>query len=254
MTIREHYRRVWNRIMFGDLGVATMLCAFVAVYYPHLTRLQSAEVSVLLVVPMIVLVKVLVRRKFRCPRCGADLLKLRRGDRRRSAADRQMFDRRMFWEAWNACPRCEIGFDEPFVPVGAPNYVAHVVPASIFEMARLVPAANDAALPTVRQWIARRILIAFVGAAVIFPGVFVSRYLFINDRDIRAYMAFAPLLATVAWLYLSSRLRCPHCQRMLGYQFGSRAIGIRPAHVPPQDFQQPEVCPHCQTRLDSPMP
>jgi len=253
MTIREYYQRVWRRIMFGDLGVAIVLCAFVAVCYPHLAPLQSAELSVLLVVPMIVLGKILVQRKFRCPRCEADLLTLRRADRKRFSADRPMFDRRMFWEAWKACPSCEIGFDEPYVPVGAPHYVAHVVPLSIFEMARFVPAANDAALPSIRQWIARRMLIAFGGALLIFPVLFVSGYL-LNDPDIRIYTAFAPLPATVAWLYLSSRLRCPNCQKLLGYEFSRRAIGMRPSNVPPQDFQQPEVCPHCQTRLESPMP
>jgi len=50
------------------------------------------------------------------------------------------------------------------------------------------------------------------------------------------------------WLFAISRLRCPTCGAIFGYQFGLRAGLGRPGP------QRPDACPSCGTSLDTPWP
>jgi hypothetical protein len=116
MTIREHFKRVFDRIKYGCVALAIVLVALTEWRYPHLTRLQNAGIGLLLGVPISAILVLVLRGRFLCPRCGTDLGKLRNREVRKKRRVRGRFsaDRRLLWDVWNACPHCGVSFDEPY--------------------------------------------------------------------------------------------------------------------------------------------
>ena len=116
MTIREHFKRVFDRIKYGCVALAIVLVALTEWRYPHLTRLQNAGIGLLLGVPISAILVLVLRGRFLCPRCGTDLGKLRNREARNERRGRGWFsaDRRLLWEAWDACPHCGVSFHEPY--------------------------------------------------------------------------------------------------------------------------------------------
>jgi len=114
MTIREHFQRVFNRIKYGSVGgvLAVVLAPDFAGY--HLTRRQDVVFGLLLGIPFVLVVLLLTRRRFLCPRCGTDLQKLVQQQLRAERRSWLKFDGRMFYERWDACPHCGVSFSEPY--------------------------------------------------------------------------------------------------------------------------------------------
>lgn len=119
MTIREHFQRVFKRIKNGAVAVTVVLCVAVTVLFPQRTRLQVVGTTVLLGVVIVGALCRVVRRRYLCPRCGANLARLRTLELRRMPFAQRMRTNRQFWQEWNACPHCGVGFEEEWGP-GAP--------------------------------------------------------------------------------------------------------------------------------------
>jgi hypothetical protein len=116
MTIREQFQRVYRRIQRWAVGGVIVLACLVTWRYPDLTRLQNLGISVLLGVAILVILALLLRRRFLCPRCGTDLGKLRRQEVRQERRARGWFNvpMRLFWDVWDACPHCKVSLDDPY--------------------------------------------------------------------------------------------------------------------------------------------
>jgi len=118
MTIREHFQRRFNLIKYGYVVVGIVLGVFATWRYPHAPRLQMAIYSllagILSGIPLIWLL-----RRFVCPRCGTDLMKLNGEQFRQEVRERGWrawldIDTRPLWEARDACPHCGVSFDDSY--------------------------------------------------------------------------------------------------------------------------------------------
>ena len=114
MTIREHFRDMYKRVSRWTTAVA-FIAAAVMWMYP---QLNGFVIGLVIAVPLIG-VLFAFRGRFRCPRCGAELSKLRRQEIRQRGFIEATLDRRLFWDAWNACPKCGVSFDEDYGPIGS---------------------------------------------------------------------------------------------------------------------------------------
>lgn len=115
MTIREHFQRISKRIRYCAVGIVTVLACLLVWRYPHLTRPQIAGAGALLGIPLTIVFMLELRGRFVCPRCRADLGQLHQQEIRRARRERGWFnvEMRSLWDEWNACPRCNVSFDEP---------------------------------------------------------------------------------------------------------------------------------------------
>lgn len=103
MTVREHYRRKFERLKWTFIACVGAVAVIWTFLYPHQSRLQSMEYGALMGVPAVLALWLVLRLKwFPCPRCGADLF--RQGFR----------EGRQFFEAIDACPKCGLSFDDPW--------------------------------------------------------------------------------------------------------------------------------------------
>jgi hypothetical protein len=119
VTIREHFRRRFNRIKYGFTVVAIVLAGVLVWRYPHQTPEQYLTYGVVLGIPLALVLRWLLRGRFLCPRCGTDLQKLRVEQRRQARRERGQLgyfnvDAQPFYETWDACPRCGCSFDDPY--------------------------------------------------------------------------------------------------------------------------------------------
>lgn len=116
MTVREHFQRVFTRIKYYTVGSGIVLCCLLTWRYPHMTRLQSTGVGLMLGIPFSAVIMLVLRRRFLCPRCGTDLARLQQQELRRERRSRGWFNVQMrhFWDTWNACPSCSLSFNEPY--------------------------------------------------------------------------------------------------------------------------------------------
>jgi hypothetical protein len=118
MTIREHYGRLMRRITLG-IGVSVMSIAGILMWrFPALRSIFGGLVaSAIVAIPAIYIVKT----RFLCPRCGANMNNVQREQTRtegRQQGSTEWVDPGlMFWQRWNACPQCGVGFDEPYKPI-----------------------------------------------------------------------------------------------------------------------------------------
>lgn len=109
MTIREHFQRFYKRVTYITVIAVVLAVVLIDLRYPHLTGLQNLMVCSILGILLCVVLLLVFKKRFKCPRCGADFQKLRRAQRGRSA-----MDARMYWELWDACPNCGVNFDAPY--------------------------------------------------------------------------------------------------------------------------------------------
>src|SRR5690349_11460028 len=116
MTIEEHFQQVFRRIKYCAVAAGILVACLLTWRYPHLTRLQSAGVGLLLGIPFAIVLFLLLRKRFLCPRCGTDLGKLRQQEVRRERRARGWFnvETRQPWDVWQACPHCGVSFKEPY--------------------------------------------------------------------------------------------------------------------------------------------
>jgi predicted RNA-binding Zn-ribbon protein involved in translation (DUF1610 family) len=115
VTIRDYFQRLMRRITLG-IGVSVMVIAGILIWrYPNMPSAVLALVAGAIVsVPTIYIVKT----RFLCPRCGANMDKLRRGQIRAEQRGQVLTERAdpglMFWVRWNACPQCGVSFDAEY--------------------------------------------------------------------------------------------------------------------------------------------
>lgn len=110
MTIREHYIRVYRRITYSTIAATMVFIVFFNSRYPHLNFVQEIEFGFILALPLSAVLLLLFRGRFICPRCHTDLAKWSRKSRRKWF----VWDSRMFYDRWEACPNCGVGFNEPW--------------------------------------------------------------------------------------------------------------------------------------------
>ena len=106
MTIREHFKLVNNRLRYFWAAVAVAVVFACQWLYP---RANFLLVGVLLGAALIGPIILVARRVFRCPRCSASYQRMRKERALLLGADR-----RMYWDIWEACPECQLRFDEPW--------------------------------------------------------------------------------------------------------------------------------------------
>lgn len=109
MTIRENFQRFMTRVSYVVVAGAVVIVVLIDLLYPDLTRLQSAAIAFFVGIGIALMLMVFFRGRFKCPRCNADLRKLRR-----EQLGRWNTDRRMYWDLWEACPKCGVSFDAPY--------------------------------------------------------------------------------------------------------------------------------------------
>lgn len=109
MTIREHFQRLYKRVTYITVIAVVLVALLVGLRYPHLTRLQNLMVGLIMGIPVSIVLLLVFKGRFKCPRCGADFQKLRRAQRGLSKTGA-----RMYWELWDACPNCGVNFDAPY--------------------------------------------------------------------------------------------------------------------------------------------
>ena len=116
MNVREHFQCVFTRIKYYAATSAILLSCLLTWRYPHLTRLQSAGAGLVSGIPFFAVLTLVLRRRFLCPRCGTNLARLQQQELRRERRARGWFNVqiRHFWDTWNACPTCSLGFNEPY--------------------------------------------------------------------------------------------------------------------------------------------
>jgi hypothetical protein len=119
MTIREHFRKRFTRMKnWFVVGAAIVGVVFSVWRYPQHAHQSPLQFGVYAVLGMLLgLVWVwLLRGRFLCPGCGTDLQKRNAERFRQERRERGWLnaDRRLFWEAWDACPRCGRSFDDPY--------------------------------------------------------------------------------------------------------------------------------------------
>jgi predicted RNA-binding Zn-ribbon protein involved in translation (DUF1610 family) len=116
MTIREHFVRVRNRILWAAVCVMVALLGLIWWLSEKLTKLKAEIAFVVIVIILTGVLKRLFWGRFICPQCGTDLGKLFREEREREGVSARD-DRREIWERWNACPKCGVSFDEDWGPI-----------------------------------------------------------------------------------------------------------------------------------------
>lgn len=118
VTVREHFQLVLKRLKYFITAAAIGLVLLSIWLFPEQTRLHSVVATLLVAIILIPLILVAVRGRFRCPRCGTDLARLRRQEllvvRENALAAIFNVDLRVFSEAWDECPNCHVNFDEPY--------------------------------------------------------------------------------------------------------------------------------------------
>jgi hypothetical protein len=113
-------KRISRVVVGACLGLALVL----SWRYPHAARLQGAAVAFVVGALLAPLVGLLLRGRFRCPRCQTDLhmlsLQQYRRERRKQGwfrFYRQHFDgtrpMQLTWDRWSSCPRCGLSLDDP---------------------------------------------------------------------------------------------------------------------------------------------
>ncbi len=119
MTIRQHYHQLFKRVTWVVVAVAMVLGAVITWGYPNLTRAQNRLAYAVVAVVMGGLLVLVFKRRFLCPRCGADLSKLYSEELSRKSFVLRFIihDRRQFWDDWNACPKCGVSFDDEWGPI-----------------------------------------------------------------------------------------------------------------------------------------
>jgi hypothetical protein len=110
VTIREHFVQLARRLNYVWVALAFAIVGVGMWRYPHTSPFTIGLVMGAVLIGPIILVG---RRVFRCPRCqrGYQQMRKQQPDRRR--------DLRMYWEVWEACPNCQLSFDEPWSKPGA---------------------------------------------------------------------------------------------------------------------------------------
>lgn len=109
MTIREHFQLFYRRVTYITVIAVVLMVVLIGLRYHHFTRMQNLMVGLIVGIPVSVVLLLVLKGRFKCPRCGADFQKLRRAQHGRFARDA-----RMFWEVWDACPNCGVNFDAPY--------------------------------------------------------------------------------------------------------------------------------------------
>ena len=114
MTIREHFQGVFNRIKNVTVVVAIVFACFLTWCSPKLTKPQYFAICFLFGIAIGCVLLLVMRRRFLCPRCSADLRKLRSQETRQAGLRGRFGDRQLLWVAWNACPKCGVSFDDEY--------------------------------------------------------------------------------------------------------------------------------------------
>jgi len=115
VTIREHFLRTYNRIKWAVVGVIVLMVGLLMWLHPYLTRPQGEAASAVMGLALGGVLVLVFRGQFACPRCGADLAKLRNEEAQRQG---QGNVRKLIWNQWDACPKCGVSFDEQWGPIG----------------------------------------------------------------------------------------------------------------------------------------
>jgi len=108
MTIREYYQRVQTWTKYALAGAIMTVTFYIVFRYPKLPMwaywvVGRGEAAVAMAILL-----VFMRRTYRGPSCEVNVMQLRV-----QKLGRRTGDRRMFWQFWDACPNCELSFDEP---------------------------------------------------------------------------------------------------------------------------------------------
>jgi hypothetical protein len=109
MTIREYYQRVQTWTKYVLAGVFITATFYIVFRYPKLPMWAYWVVGLGEAAVAMPILLVFMRRTYRCPGCEVNLMQLRV-----QKLGRRTGDRRMFWQIWDACPNCELSFDEPW--------------------------------------------------------------------------------------------------------------------------------------------
>jgi|SRR5579862_4561901 len=109
MTIREHFQRLQKRTSYITMGVAVAAVIAFVLRSPHATTMAAYAFGGALALVYVAVFVLFLRKRYACPRCSADFVRLRR-----EQVGRISRDRRMFWDLWEKCPHCGIGFNEPW--------------------------------------------------------------------------------------------------------------------------------------------
>ncbi len=120
MTIREHFQRQFKWTKNAAVGGAIVLCIALTVFFPQATRAQTAVACLLIGFAIGGALMLANRRRYLCPRCGEDLGKLQGQQGRQLPVAQRLakLDARMFYDAWNACPKCGVSFEEEWRAMG----------------------------------------------------------------------------------------------------------------------------------------
>jgi hypothetical protein len=104
-TIREHFQRAQKRLTMSMVTVL-LVAAFAGVYLlPRMARQHAWIGGALLGLGVACALVLLSKGSSACPKCHADLARLRTQEVGRS-------DKRRFWQLWDKCPKCGIDFND----------------------------------------------------------------------------------------------------------------------------------------------
>ena len=108
MTIREHFKLVANRLKYGLVALAIALILAITWRYPSLTKQQGILAAMAVGAVIGLMISVIYRLFFRCPRCHVYL------NMKGQIPIRPYDVPGTFWDRWDRCPKCQVSLDEPW--------------------------------------------------------------------------------------------------------------------------------------------
>lgn len=109
MTIREHFRRFQKRVNNARVAVGLVAAVIFLWREPRGSQLAPYAFGAGFALAWLAVFALFLRKRYVCPRCGADFIQLRR-----EMLGRFNPDRRLYWDLWEKCPHCGVSFDEPW--------------------------------------------------------------------------------------------------------------------------------------------
>jgi hypothetical protein len=113
-TIREHYERDFKRVKFALIVGTVVLMLVLMVRFNDLMRAHGYIVVFALSAVVMGVLFGVIRGRYRCPRCAADIQRLWNREWKQIPLAQRFADsgRHMFWQSWVSCPQCGTKFDE----------------------------------------------------------------------------------------------------------------------------------------------